>query len=241
MRILMIVAWLTLPVIAAAWHYGPGQDYLKTDAANDLVKKGDAAVKAEDFAKAVEFYDNALKQLPAGNDTTARRIRLEKNKAMMLCRRLPEAYADLQSLVEELQDPSKNTDTTLLADARSTLAGCQYYATWGMRLEGLPRDQWEPEIENSRQLYKLLAEECEAKGDAATAQKHREDLEAAVRLARLSDDELQALPLPKQCNCKCSSCCNGKGKCKGKNPGKSPSDSKARGASSGPPPDNSGH
>lgn len=239
MRILMIVAWLTLPVIAVAWHYGPGQEYLQLDQTNDLLKQADAAVKADDQARAVELYDDALKSLPSGNEKIARQIRLEKDKALMLCRRLPEAYVDLHGLVDELQN-DKSSDPKLLADVRSTLAGCQYYATWGMRLEGLAREKWEPEIEASRQGYKLLADQAESTGDGVAAKKHREDLEAAIRLERLSLDELQALSLPKQCNCCCGSCC-GKCKGKGKNPGKQPGDQKARGASSGPPPDNSGH
>ena len=49
----------------------------------------------------------------------------------------------------------------LLADARGALANAQYYTTWLMRLEGLPREEWQPEIEASRQNYKLLAERAE--------------------------------------------------------------------------------
>ena len=93
-------------------------------------------------------------------------------------------------------DPA--ADPTLLADARSTLANSQYYMTWLMRLEGLGREAWEPEVEAARQNYKLLAEEAEKRGDAAAAKKHREDLEASIRLARMDLSELQGLPLPSQ-------------------------------------------
>jgi hypothetical protein len=105
-------------------------------------------------------------------------------------------------------------------------------------LEGEPPDVWEPEIEGARQNYRLLAEQA---GDSAAAMSYQEDLEAAVRLARMDLSELQGLNLPRQCQ-GCKSC-NGNGRCKGKGPTKSknqgPRD--VRGASSGPPPDNSGH
>ena len=89
-------------------------------------------------------------------------------------------------------------DQKLLADARSTLANSQYYMTWLMRLEGLGRDAWEPEVEAARQTYKLLAEQAEKRGDAAAAKKYREDLESSIRLARMDLSDLQGLPLPSQ-------------------------------------------
>src|SRR6266545_4833947 len=55
-------------------------------------------------------------------------------------------------------------------------ANAQYYMTWLMRLEGYAREDWEPEIEAARQNFSLLAEQAEAKGDAAAAKKHEEDL-----------------------------------------------------------------
>ena len=60
-------------------------------------------------------------------------------------------------------------------------------------MEGFGQDVWEPEIEAARQTYKLLAEQA---SDPKQRQKHQEDLEAAVRLARMDLGELQGLPLP---------------------------------------------
>ena len=42
----------------------------------------------------------------------------------------------------------------------SALASAKYYLTWLMRLEGKTRAEWEPEIDGSRQLYRLLAEKA---------------------------------------------------------------------------------
>ena len=125
-----------------------------------------------------------------------RRVRLERAKAQMLARQLPAAHADLKALVEELKDGG--TDGVLLTEAREALANSQYYMTWLMRLEGQPRDLWEPEIESARQTYRLLAERASAQGDDTAAKKNREDLEASVRLARMDLGEFQGLPLPSQ-------------------------------------------
>jgi hypothetical protein len=70
--------------------------------------------------------------------------------------------------------------------------------TWLMRLEGEPRETWEPEIESARQTYRLLAEQAETSSDPVQAKKSCEDLAASIRLARMELSELQGLPLPSQ-------------------------------------------
>ena len=196
MRTLLLAGWLLLPVGFGIWHFGPGQDRLQLDSVAGLLKQAGHAAAAGEHAEAVELYDEALRLLPAGKEKQARRIRLERAKSQMLARQLPAAHDDLKALCDEIQnDP---TDARLLAEARSALAQSQYYMTWLMRLEGQPRDLWEPEIEASRQTYRLLAEQADQAGDSALAKKNREDLESAVRLARLDLGELQGLPLPSQ-------------------------------------------
>ena len=69
-------------------------------------------------------------------------------------------------------------------------------------MEGLPQEEWEPEIESSRQHFRLLAEKSSADKNG-----YQEKLESAIRLARMDLTELQGLPLP--------GCCKGcrSGKC----------------------------
>jgi hypothetical protein len=105
---------------------------------------------------------------------------------------LPEAREDLETLVEQMQGED-GTDPALLRDARQALARSQFYKTWLMRLEGLDREAWEPEIEAARQNWRLLAEQAKT---PAEAEQHQADLEAAVKLARLEIEDLQGLPLP---------------------------------------------
>jgi hypothetical protein len=73
------------------------------------------------------------------------------------------------------------------------LARAQFFTTWLMRLEGLDRKEWEPEIEAARQNWRLLAEHAATPAEKG---RHQADLEAAVRLARIELEDLQGLPLP---------------------------------------------
>ncbi|MDA1222399.1 MAG: hypothetical protein O3B85_10290, partial [Planctomycetota bacterium] len=100
-------------------------------------------------------------------------------------------------LVDEvLAEPGADGD--LLDDARDAFANSQFYMTWLMRLEGQPRTEWEPEIDAARQTWRLIAERAEASGDAERAARAQENLESAIRLARLEVKDLQGLPLPSQ-------------------------------------------
>ncbi|MBX9791175.1 MAG: hypothetical protein K2Y37_19825 [Pirellulales bacterium] len=237
MRGILLSAWLLVPAAVAAYHYGPGQQQMLVDGAAARLAAADRHVAAGELSKAIVAYDDALALLPAAWSDAGRRARLSRAQAKLEVGRLPEAYDELTELVAEVT-PDASARADFKAEARDALASAQYYLTWLMRLEGEPREQWEPEIEAARQNYRLLAEQSTAAGDSEAAATHRQDLEAAIRLARMDLSELQALPLPKQC----CGCCSGQCKCKGK--GKTPKEKSgpqdARGASSGPPPDNRG-
>ncbi|HJZ54341.1 MAG TPA: hypothetical protein VKE74_05260, partial [Gemmataceae bacterium] len=171
LRILLMIGWLMLPGAGFAYHYlGPGKEQRKLDAAAEHIRAAERAAAEGDYALAIEEYDEALKLLPDDHKAEARKLRLEKAKAQMLANALPEAHADLKSLVDDMQD-NPGADANLLADARSVMANSQYYMTWLMRLEGHGRDAWEPEIESARQTYKLLAEQAEKSRDSAAALK----------------------------------------------------------------------
>ena len=244
MRAFLLVGWLMVPVAYGAFHYGPGQRLLALDDTSLLLREADRFAVAGRWDDAEETYASALESLPPDRPDVRRRVRLELAKARMFARKLPEAHQELTALAEELaSDPS--ADARLTAEVRSALAQSQYYMTWLLRLEGEPREIWEPQIESSRQLYGLLAEQAQSKGDATATKRYREDTESAIRLARMDLSELQGLSLPSQCKgCKSGQC---KGKRKGKKKGKGKSKSKpegkedARGASSGPPPDGTGN
>jgi len=197
MRKGLLGIWLALPLGAWAYHEGPGQDRMALDDVDRVVGEASSFVADEDWVAAVERYDRALELLPESAADAGLRIRLERDKARMMAAQLPAARADLQALVTELL-ADDDADPNLLDQARSALANSQYYVTWLMRLEGLQREQWEPEIEASRQSYRLLAERAAAAGNQAALARHEKDLEAAIRLARADLQDLQGLPLPSQ-------------------------------------------
>jgi hypothetical protein len=197
MRTFGLLAWLMVPVLVGAYHYGPGQEKLQLDDVARILAEADRLAAQERWADASSRYEKALTLLPAGRVEESRRVRLQRAKVQMLDRQLPEATAALKELVDQLES-DKAADPKLRDEARESLANAQYYMTWLMRLEGLGASDWEPEIESSRQTYRMLAEQSQARGDAASVKRHRQDLESSIRLARMDLAELQGLDLPKQ-------------------------------------------
>ncbi|TDJ66452.1 MAG: hypothetical protein E2O39_16485 [Planctomycetota bacterium] len=212
MRMLLLFLWSLLPIGAGAYHFGPGQDRMRVDQAAASIDRAEglacdarelASIQGDEAARdlwlaAEAAYSEALDDLPADKVDEGRRLRLERAKAQMFVSRLPEARRDLAQLVGELEADPASVEPALLADARGVLANAQYYTTWLKRLEGAPRADWEPEIEASRQNYKLLAEELDRRGESKLAALAKEDLESSIRLARMDLSELQGLPLPSQ-------------------------------------------
>lgn len=194
MKTLLITLWCLLPIGLAAFHFGPGQDLLKFDDTEAQLAQAREAVANEEWGEAVETYQDALAMLPRQEKQLAYQIRLETAKAMMLNKQLPTARQDLAKLVTDLDDdgaaPQKLRDA-----ARSALANARYYMTYLMKLEGLPDTAWEPEIEAARQEYKLLATSA---ANSELAKRSADDLESAIRLARMDPAELYGLPIPSQ-------------------------------------------
>lgn len=205
MKKFLLTTWCLLPLGVGAYHYGPGMVRLKLDASAAALSEAEACAArasalgdeqaADEWLLAVASYDAALAALPAGREEARQRIVLERAKAKLLCSQLPQANGELTTLLEELQKQD-GVDPEFLADVRRTQADSEYYMTWLMRLEGAPRDEWEPRIENARQNLKLLAERPGLAESERT--ELAQDVESAVRLARMDLDELQGLPLPSQ-------------------------------------------
>ena len=207
----LIALWLTLPVAAYAYHMGPGQEHMRLDEVAALIESADfhvaeaeriAAIDGdeaavEEWTSAEADYAEALDLMPAGRVPEIRRLKLERAKAQMFISKLPIANGTLAGMVTELQD-DPTADPELLADVQRTFATSQYYMTWLQRLEGAPREEWEPRIDSARQTFKLLASRAEAGTDQSKTEEAREDLESTIRLARMDLSELQGLPLPSQ-------------------------------------------
>jgi len=233
MKILVLTLWCLAPLGLLAYHYGPGQQELQLDAAAASLGQAQAKAGSGSLKEAIAGYEETLAKLPKDRIDEARRIRLELAKTRMEAAELPKAREELAALAEELaQDP--NAHAGLRDDALDALATSRFYMTYLMKLEGLPDSEWEPEIEAARQERKLLVQRATEAGDEKGATKHADDLESAIRLARMEPEELYGKAIPKQCNCK-------SGKCNNPSPstGKKKSED-SRGASSGPPVDGQG-
>jgi hypothetical protein len=196
MRNILLVTWLLLPIGAWAYHEGPGQDRQQLERTDATLVAAHEDAAAGRWRDAVRGYEEALKSLPKNADaldkSVAQRLPLELAKARMQASGLSDARIELETLVEQLSG-EKDTDPALLRDARQALARSQFFTTWLMRLEGQPRETWEPEIEAARQNWRWLAEGAK---DGKEALAHQADLEAAIRLERLQIEDLQGLPLP---------------------------------------------
>jgi hypothetical protein len=197
MKKLVLLVWLMLPVLVGFYHFGPGQEKALLDSLNMVLAQADRNAADQTWGPAEAQYGVALSLLPGDRIQEAQRIRLEIAKVQMQNKKLPIAHQSLKELVDELSDDPQ-VDQPLLAESRAALANSQYYMTWLMRLEGQPKDRWEPEIEAARQTYRLLAVQAEATGDSSSAKNNREDLESVIQLARMDLSDLQGLPLPSQ-------------------------------------------
>ena len=197
MRILMIVGWLFVGLGGAIFHFGPGQKHIEVDEVNLVLNDARQCVAEEDWSQAVDLFNAVLADIPDDKVEESRGILLEKAKCQMMAAKLPEARQTLSGLLEDVRKDD-STKKEFVADVQSALANSQYYMTWLMRLEGMPKEEWEPEIEAARQHYTQLTIDAKEMGDEELLKRSSEDLESAVRLARMDLSELQGLPLPSQ-------------------------------------------
>ena len=197
MRQTLLTFWIMLLPIGGLYHLIAGPHLREMDVIGKSLTDARKLAGEEDWHRAVPEFERALESLPVDLLSESRAIRLELAQAKMNAAKLPEAHSDLKSLLDELLE-DKQRDPKLESQVRESLANSQFYMTWLMRLEGLPATKWEPEIESARQNYRMLAETATESGHVNAAKKQKENLEAAIRLARLDLADLQGLPLPNQ-------------------------------------------
>jgi hypothetical protein len=233
MKIFILTLWCLIPLGLLAYHYGPGREKMTLDATASVLENAKAKAAAKDWPAAIAGYEESLMKLPKDRISEARQIRLALAQARMESGALPKAREELAALAHDLaQDPS--ADAKLRDETLATLASARFYMTYLMKLEGLPDSEWEPEIEAARQEQKLLVQRATEAGDTAAAKKHADDLESAIRLARMEPEDLLGKAIPKQCK----GCCSGKCNKPSPKPGEKPKDS--RGAGAGAPMDGEG-
>lgn len=193
----LLLLWLLPPVAVVILHFAAAGPWQQMDRIGDDLAEARRLTGEGNWGQAVTVYGRALAAVPNDRVTLRREIQLEQSQAMMNASRLPDAHRNLKELLDEiLADESVSAEFE--NRVRESLANSQFYMTWLMRLEGLARTEWEPEIESARQNYRLLAERAEQAGDGQASQSQRQNLESSIRLARLDLTDLQGLPLPSQ-------------------------------------------
>lgn len=197
MRILLVVGWLFVGLGGAIFHFGPGQKHMEIDEVNLVLNDARQCVADENWTDAVDMFNTVLADLPDDKIAESRSVILEKAKCQMMAAKLPEARETLEGLLDDVRS-DENSDKKFKTEVQSALANSQYYMTWLMRLEGMPEEEWKPEIEAARQHYTQLTIDAKELGDEELLSRSSEDLESSVRLARMDLSELQGLPLPSQ-------------------------------------------
>lgn len=241
MKKLALIVWLALPVLALGYHLTASERLQQLDIVGDHLNAARSLAVQNQPTRSIKELEAAIEKLPADADDIRRELTLELAQARLSASRLPEAYEELKKLLDaELQsEDASRANSPFVMRVRESLANAQYHLTWLMRLEGEPKEEWEPEIESARQNYRLLAENAREHGRSSEVTTQLENLEAAIRLERMALTDLQGQPLPKQC----CGCCSGQCRSRRQGPpktGKSQAPKDARGASSGPPADGQG-
>ena len=99
MRKGLLLVWLLLPVLVGFYHAGPGQERALLDEVDRIIRQAERQIAQEQWATAEESYSAALELLPNEQLATQRRLRLERAKAQLRIEKLPDAYAELTSLL----------------------------------------------------------------------------------------------------------------------------------------------
>jgi hypothetical protein len=192
----LLLFWLLLPLPVVVWHYGPGQRGLARDQANALIKRAQIAESKRHWAEAESLFHEAAQKV--GNSDT--RLKTQLDIALVRTRYRQGIAVDAIDMADRLiADPKFcQQSEELQREARELAGRIHYYAAWVMRLEGAQRDLWMEEAELARQNFRMLAEENLSAGRTNYSLTQQTNLEAAVRLERMSLMELMARPLPEE-------------------------------------------
>ena len=198
LRKIIILAWCAMPLIAIAWHYGPGQPALARDVAATHLTSARAAELQADYVTAGQALVSALAALPP-DDPERPRLELEQAVVNAASGDLLLGMEQMSDLLKRLSEKGEG-DGTLARATRNELGQAHYHAAWLMRLEGAGTEEWTEEVDAARQHFRLLSETA---SDASEAETCAKNLESAIRLQRLDLTELKGLPLPKKCSGNC--------------------------------------
>jgi hypothetical protein len=160
LRKILILLWMLFPVGVAAYHfnYGPKQQmreraYLRLCEIRQLEEQAEPK-----WQEIIDEYAALTDELPADEDPLVQyEIRLAVCKARLEMLDLDKAIAELTRLLQETaQVYGENARIT--RGVREQLGKAYYYATWTLKTNNVPEDEWRPFAERARQLFRYLAE-----------------------------------------------------------------------------------
>src|SRR5215204_3140934 len=99
---ILITAWLLVPILVLAFHYGPGQKRMVGDQVAEKIKAAQLAEQEEDWATAVTGYAEALSLLPADQKVARYKLQLAHANARMYSGQLPEAMIEMEGLLTDM-------------------------------------------------------------------------------------------------------------------------------------------
>ena len=156
----LILLWMLFPVGVAAYHFNHGQKQVMRERAylRLLEIRRLEAAKEPDWSAIIEQYNELSGELPSGEDPLVLyQIRLAVCKARL-------EMLDLETVIEDLTHLLQETATAFGENApitrgvREQLGKAHYYATWVLKTNGAPENEWRPFAERARQLFRHLAE-----------------------------------------------------------------------------------
>jgi hypothetical protein len=207
MRAFIIMIWLMIPIGMAYHWFSPkgaacrqnDQVAKRWEQARETVRAASAAgEKAGEerlLAEARGIYEEAIKLLPKGPESSIHRHRMALENSLVMIRQgfVEEGLEEIEGLMEVIRAgdwPGSYED-----DFRAAAAAGAYRAAAEMRMRGYRREEWAAVADDARQQYSMLAGKYET-ADPGTSRLLRQNLEASIRLVRMDLAFLEGDPLP---------------------------------------------
>jgi hypothetical protein len=201
----LLVFWLSLPVVVIAWHLGPGRYQLAADQAGTHIRAAEAAKAKAKWLDMADAYARAAAALSPQSITERRRLLLAAAVGRITGGQRAEGQQELQQLLDDMQ-ADQNADDQLLAAVRHEMATADYQTAWIMRLNGAPDDEWKPRVVQAQRQFRQLAEAAQRRAldiqdprnfsARPNADVYKKNLEAAIYLEQMDLSRLKAIPLP---------------------------------------------
>jgi hypothetical protein len=203
----LFMLWLLIPVVVIAWHIGPGREHLAADRAGIFMRAAEKAESEKRWMDAVDAYAQAAAALPEDSAAQRRQLVFAQAVAGIKAGELIRGQSILEPLIEEMAN-DEQADEQLLAAVRHEYGKASYHAAWLMRRQGVDEALWKQQLSQAQQQFLLLAEEAKY-GAQYPAQRepiarndlfaYKANLEAAIRLEQIDEEELSETLLPTKC------------------------------------------